>query len=158
VSEIDRKQLYNAALGLLARREHACQELKVKLLRKFSNKGEIPPLLLDTVLEDLQNEQYLCDTRFTESYVNYRKRNGKGPMRITQELREKGVSDELIGDYVIPDDEVWEQLACELSERRFGRDEGFEDVESRQKFEAKQMRFLQGRGFTFDQIKKAVRR
>ncbi len=156
MSEIDRKQLYNAALGLLARREHACQELKVKLQRKFSSKGEMPPHLLDTILDDLQNEHYLSDTRFTASYVSYRKRTGKGPVRITQELREKGVSDELIDDYVIPDDEEWFQLACELNERRFGDTGTFEDLESRQKFKAKQMRFLQGRGFTFDQIKRAI--
>lgn len=144
------------ALGLLARREHSHTELLQKLQRKFGFQGESALGLIPAILEELQSNNYQSDSRFAESYVTYRTRSGKGPLRIIQELRERGVSEDLIEALVISEDESWYMLASDIAQRRFGESHSFADIDSKMKFRAKQMRFLQYRGFTFEQIKKAI--
>ena len=56
-----------AAMRLLTRREHSCQELKQKLERKGFNAG-----LVEDITAQLQQEGLLSDVRFAESYQRSR--------------------------------------------------------------------------------------
>jgi regulatory protein len=99
----------------------------------------------------LQQQGLLSDERFAESYLRFRRNKGHGPIRIKQELKQRGVSDDIIAAIVIEDEAEWFDLACTVREKRFGK--AFpESVTER----AKQQRFLQYRGFNHQQLKHAL--
>jgi len=135
-----------AALRLLARREHAARELR----RKLCAKG-YAPAGVDEVTDALAREGLISDTRFIETYVRGRIRRGWGPLRIKAELGERGVDAELVEAYIDLNDGQWRDIVRATRSRRFGDrpPESFQD-------RARQMRFLQSRGFTADQIKYAL--
>lgn len=130
-------------MRLLARREHAVHELQSKL----EGRG-YEHTLVAQVLEQLLRERLLSDERFTEGYVHYRGSRGRGPVRIRAELRERGVSDELIGRYLDPADRTWLEQAEAARRKRFGKTLPREWSER-----GRQARFLQYRGFSSEQIR-----
>lgn len=132
-----------AAMNFLARREHSADELRQKLARRFDDQS-----LIEVVLQRLAEENLQSDLRFAEAFVAMRYRQGKGPLRINHELSQKGVSGGLIDRFLDASDERWTQLAREVRERRFGSEPPREP-----KDKARQMRFLQYRGFSGDQIR-----
>lgn len=139
-----------AAMNLLARREHARTELRTKLLKRFGANGDLVRLV-DEALTRLEEQGLQSDERFTEAFVSARERQGKGPLRIAQELRQKGVSDSLVSVYLDEGDERWWDLANEVRRKRFGD----APVET-PKEKARQTRFLQYRGFSHEQARKAI--
>ena len=145
-----------AALGLLARREHSRDELLQKLLKRFRDSDDSTCAYIPAVLDDLESKNYQSDSRFAEAYVKHRADSGKGPLRIIQELRERGVSEHLIDAFVVSDDERWELMAADIAHRRFSKVKDGSDNDTKKKLQGKQLRFLQYRGFTFDQINRVI--
>lgn len=135
------------AMDLLARREHARAELLVKLLQRFSDQGE----MISAVLDRLCEEGLLSDQRFAEACLRQGIAKGQGPVRLKQALRQQRVSDEIIAAAFSQADADWWQLAVEVVRRRFG-----EAAPETLKEKAKRVRFLQQRGFTFEQIQYAL--
>lgn len=135
-----------AAMRLLTRREHSCQELKQKLERKGFNAG-----LVEDITAQLQQEGLLSDVRFAESYQRSRCNKGYGPIRIQQELKQRGTSQEIISATVIEDDPEWFELARRVREKRFGK-----ALPGSLPERMKQQRFLQYRGFNQQQLKYAL--
>ncbi len=129
------------ALALLARREHSVKELRTKLYsRGFDDET------ITAVLADLVDERLLCDERFAREYVRHRAGKGIGPIRLRQELAERGIGNALVAPCL--DEYDWFELADEARKKRFGPPVP-EDFKAR----AKQMRFLQYRGFSAEQIR-----
>jgi regulatory protein len=135
------KEVRRKAMDLLARREHSVAELRRKLLAK----GYTQPMV-DEQLQKLEQENLLSDRRFTEAYVNFRSKKGFGPLRIEQELKEKGINTALQQEY-LDNKNYWRSMAKEVREKRFGG-----TVPKDYKDKAKQMRFLQYRGFGHEQL------
>lgn len=135
------------AMDLLARREHSRLELVDKLRRHF---GDSPELVEQTV-ERLAREGLQSDERYAEALVSTRERQGKGPLRIAQELRQKGVADEIVGGVLDENDARWWELAREARDKRFGS-----APVSGNRERARQMRFLQYRGFSPEQTREAI--
>ena len=131
-------------LDALARREYSRCELRQKLLLKGVEQS-----VVDALLDEFAQLGYQSDDRFVQSYVSMRCARGFGPLRIRQELRERGVADELISAAIGAVD--WPPLARIARQKKFGL-ELPETVKER----AQQMRFLQYRGFMTEQIKAAV--
>lgn len=142
----DYKKAYNSAVGMLARREHS----RVELGRKLGQKG-YESELVEGLLDTLEKDNFLSDERYTESYIYNRSNKGYGPLRIRRELQEKGVSDALIRQGFEEAEIDWFDLASSVRLKKFGAVPA-EDWESR----AKQMRFLQYRGFDQEQIQSCV--
>ncbi len=141
-----RKQptLRERALRLLARREHSRAELARKLRTYASPEEE-----LETLLEDLSRRKFLSDERYAESRAHALSRK-YGAARIAHELRAKGLGKELAeqASGVARATEV--ERAREIWRRKFR-------IAPRTREErAKQMRFLQSRGFSFDAIRVVV--
>lgn len=91
----------------------------------------------------------MSDKRFTEMLVHARKTKF-GSARVANELREKGVADELISSAVA------EIKLNELDNARNVWQKKYKaSAETREEW-AKQARFLQSRGFGFDVIKKVL--
>ncbi len=135
-----------SALAALARREHSAHELRRKLLDKGHDPAEV-----DQVLTGLVRAKLLSDERFTQAYINSRVLKGYGPRYIAGALRERGVSGELIRQFVDGNDPVWRQRASEARRKRFGALPG----EYRE--QARQMRFLETRGFSAGQIRAVLK-
>jgi regulatory protein len=132
-----------AAMSLLARREHSRLELRQKLLRRFSAAE-----LIDTVVQNLTDEALQSDERFAEAFVTIRRKKGQGPIRILHELQLRGVDETIIGRHVDPGNQEWISLAHSVCLRKFG------GLASQPAQRAKQMRFLQYRGFSTEQIRR----
>jgi regulatory protein len=130
----------------LARREHSGVELR----RKLRGKGYDPERVEDAV-EALDAEGLLSDRRFTEEFIRGRFNRGSGPRKIEAELGQRGVGDALVEELLDARDAEWKRLARDVRRRRFG-DEIPKDFKER----ARQKRFLQGRGFTHEQIRAAL--
>ncbi len=141
------------ALQCLARREYSRAELRAKLLphaqlEEDSERSEVVDL--DALLDDLTVRGWLSDARATSQLV-HAKRSRFGIQRITHELRQRGISDELI-DAALPALKESElESAREVWQRRFGV------VPQDVKEKAAQMRFLQSRGFSIDVILKVLK-
>ncbi len=140
----DRTQCLQAAIRLLSRREHSRKELANKLRSKtyFEN------TYIDEILDELESSNYLDDQRFTESFVRYRISRGQGPQKIQHELSQKGVNYTLIEQAIQKADVDWLDLAKQQREKRFGV-----EFPNDYKEQAKQSRFLAGRGFFSDTIR-----
>ena len=138
----------NAAVGLLARRDHATAELT----RKLQQRGYTPEAIAQA-LADLHESNSLNDERYGQNVVAYRARRGQGPARIRQELRRAGVSPEVVEEAVAGSQEIpdFAQRARETRVRKFGA-----AIPKDWKERSKQARFLQYRGFSNDHIRAAL--
>ena len=133
-------------MDYLARREHACRELA----RKLETAGFNADVAADAI-QQLTEEGLQSDRRFVESFVQSRISQGKGPVRIYADLGERGIAAGLVDEVLGETGQDWQQLACEIRLKKFGAER---PVDFKEK--ARQMRFLQYRGFESDQIQAAV--
>ena len=76
-----------AAMDLLARREHG----RVELTRKLRSRGAADELI-EAALDRLAEEGLLSEARYLEAFVSYRARSGYGPLRIREELTQRGLA------------------------------------------------------------------
>lgn len=126
-----------AAMDLLARREHSRRELRQKLVKRF---GDDP--VVDGQLDLLADENLQCDQRYAESLLRQRINRGHGPVRIRQEMRQKGVGSLEVDAVMMAEDVDWYARAEETYRRKFGE---IPPVDIKDK--SKRMRFMQYRGF-----------
>ena len=141
-------QVRDVALNLLARREHSILELKHKLVRRGFTSATVKMVLDQLVAEDLLNE-----TRYAEVYAYHRVDKGYGPLRIRQELRERGVEDAIVSAILGELDDLWMKKLTQVQRKRFG-----EPLPRGIAEQARQTRFLRHRGFTLEQIRHLFRK
>ena len=142
-SEVTAVDVSRAAMDLLARREHSRQELQRKLARRFAVDAEV----IFSVINQLTQEGLQSDQRLAEALLRYRSNRGQGPLKIKAEMREKCIESDLIEQIFDEANIDWFDLALRVLEKRYG-DGSAVDASER----AKRTRFLQQRGFSFDQI------
>lgn len=137
----DARFIKSRAFNLLSRREYTRQELREKC--RVSDNSDV----LEVVLDYLYKEGYQSDERFCEAFVRARRSQGKGPARIRQDLKMKGISASLIEQYIEEVNvSVDEDLARVYSNKYRG-----EPVKD-QKDKARRLRFLVSRGFSPSKI------
>lgn len=127
-------------MDLLARREHSCQELYTKLAKRSDDVDLIIEVVAKLTAENLQS-----DERFAHAYARSRSNRGFGPVRIENELRQRGVADHLI--YAAIAEINWLPILESQWEKRCN---GRQDLSFEEKMKHK--RFLQYRGFHFEDI------
>jgi regulatory protein len=135
-----------AAIDLLARREHSFKELQAKLCRRFAAAELVEQQLEALVVDNLQS-----DHRFCETFVRSKCAQGQGPQRISQQLQQRGIEGALIQELLWHAEIDWHELLQQLYRRRYG-----DSAPADQKERAKRLRFLQYRGFSFDQIRQLL--
>lgn len=131
---------------LLARREHSAQELRLKLRQR-----KHPDDVIEAVISDLRARDYLSEVRFVEQFVRRKVEQGWGPLRITAELRQRGIDDSAGRLHMDNTGVDWLEQAGEARRRRFGPGAPVDRREW-----ARQGRFLAGRGFTSAQIARVL--
>ena len=136
--------LRERALRLLARREHARQELSRKLAPHAESAEQLAALL-----DNLAERGLLSDERYVEMRLNAR-RARFGDARLANELRTQGVAAELVSA-ALSGGEGELSRARQVWQRKFG--EHAADAVER----ARQMRFLMNRGFSGETIRRVLR-
>jgi len=139
-------KILHRSIDLLARREHSAKELTDKLIQKGFDIE-----LVSLTIERLQQEKLQSDLRFTESFVNERKRRGHGPIKISHQLHQKGVASEIVESFLDPESAEWKELAMRQYQKKYTNPQ----VSNYNEW-SKRARFLQGRGFTSTQIRATV--
>jgi regulatory protein len=140
--------LRQRALDYLAKREYSVAELAQKL-NTVARQYELETEEIPEILADFKKRNWVSDTRFTEQILHARK-SKFGSARIANELREKGVSDELISEA------VQDVKIDELENAKAVWRKKYDAPPSSREEWAKQARFLQSRGFGFEIIKKVI--
>ena len=135
-----------AAMDLLARREHGRMELS----RKLRSRGA-PPDLIEPALEKLADEGLLSEARYLESFVRMRANAGYGPLRIREELTQRGLPREEMEQALRDSGFDWNEQLREVWLRKFG------ELPGDQRERARQGRFLSYRGYPLDSIGRLLR-
>jgi regulatory protein len=130
------------AMDLLARREHG----RVELTRKLRQRGALPEMI-DTALDRLTEEGLLSESRYLESFVSYRSRSGYGPLRIREELSQRGLQRTDIELALRKSGINWQEQLEDTWRRKFS---GHLPIDARER--AKQGRFLSYRGYSMEMI------
>lgn len=142
----DPKEARKKAMDYLARREYGRRELIDKLCTAGFD-GEIA----GEAVERLRSEGLQDDRRFVEGFAQSRINQGKGPLRVQTELRQRGIDAAVVDDVLADLDPVWAGIAREVRRKKFGERKPGNFPEK-----ARQMRFLKYRGFSQSQIESAV--
>jgi regulatory protein len=133
------------ALQYLARREYTRAELRAKLLPYVKEGDDV-----DAMLDILEKRNCLSDERAAAQIVRA-KRSRFGAQRITHELRRKGIAEDLITAAKPALKETELKAAREVWQSKFGT------MPTNNNEKAKQVRFMQSRGFAPDVIFKLLR-
>jgi len=135
------------AMDLLARREYG----RVELTRKLRQRGA-PLELIEAALDRLAEQGLLSETRFLQCFVASRARGGHGPLRIREDLAQRGLSREVIEQALREAQIDWNEQLREVWQRKFA---GHLPVDARER--AQQGRFLAYRGYPLDLISRLLR-
>ena len=138
------QELKARALRYLVRREHSRDELARKLA-PYAESNEI----LEGVLRELESRKQLSNERFAEERARWLARK-YGAARIRHDLKTKGISEAVSDRAVAELDDM--AKAKEILARKYR-----EPATTREE-RAKRARFLQGRGFSSDIIRRLVLR
>lgn len=143
--ETPQASLRARALRLLARREHSRLELERKLAPHAQDPEE-----LRCLLDDLARRGWLSERRVVEQVIHTRRRKF-GSRRIRQELLDRGVAEELVAEALPLLKESDFEAAREVWRRKFGAPPRGRNERARQ------VRFMQGRGFALETIVKIIK-
>jgi regulatory protein len=135
--------LRERALNFLARREHS----RAELARKLSIHAEADEIT--ALLDDLERENLLSNARYAEMLAHARA-GRHGSVRLKADLRDKGVPVAVI------DQAVAEARETDLAAARAVWLKKFGQVPWNAAERAKQMRFLAGRGFPAEIVRRVV--
>lgn len=122
-------------LYLLAKKDYSAQQLRYKLAQKGFAEEEA-----QAAIEQVQARRWQSDERYCEHYVQTRAQQGYGPLRIQQELYQKGIAESLISaafDNLAAD---WQNCAKQQFEKKKPSQW---DLKAKQKM----WRYLLSRGF-----------
>lgn len=137
-------RLRSYAFAVLTRKEYSKADLIEKLMTYAQSREEV--LIL---VDELSANNYQSDQRVAEMTVRSQVRRGKGPNRIKLALRAKQLDRALVQEDIAEID--WYEQAYQLKVKKYGT-----EVSKDPKVKAKQIRFLQYRGFEMDAIMKAI--
>jgi regulatory protein len=140
-------EVREAAVRLLARREHSARELERKLLGRGW-----PEDLVQAALGELADDGLQSDARFAESFARQRAEKLYGPRRIRAELTERGI-DAGVAVRAIESLEVdFVETAETFYRRKYGRCAKEADYNER----ARRSQALYRRGFDAETIRELV--
>ncbi|HTQ78173.1 MAG TPA: recombination regulator RecX [Burkholderiales bacterium] len=131
-------ELRTRALRLLARREHSRRELERKLSPHAGSADD-----LRNLVSELATKNQLSEARFAEERARRLARK-YGVARIRQDLKAKGVPEDLVARFATTSEEL--ERARAILERKYRA-----PATTREE-RARRMRFLQQRGFSSEII------
>ena len=117
-------ELYDYAIGALARRMRSVAELKRLLRHRVEPETELGDTLIELVVGRLKAQGYLNDSLYAAAYSSYRRDNEKfGRGRVIWDLRAKGVHGDVIENAIAS---TYGEVDEEKQARRYLRRKRFE--------------------------------
>jgi regulatory protein len=140
-----------AALRFLKIRPRSIAELKEKLEVKGFSSTEIEKTVLDLLASGL-----LDDRAFTKSWINYRLARPFGFRRIVQELKAKGIDQEIIEQAIAEIQGSYnpQEVAQQLAQRRWQRLPAIDSEKKKKRV----LDFLLRRGFEAEVVMKTIKK
>jgi regulatory protein len=112
-------ELYEYAVGALARRMRSIAELKRLLRPRVESDTEYGRTLVELVIRRLKDQGYLNDAKYATAYSSFRRDNEKfGRRRVVTDLKVKGVHGEVIEKAVAS---VYDEVNEEKQAREYSR-------------------------------------
>ena len=109
-----KREVYDAAIRLLSRRDHSSKELTNKLAQRGFDAD-----LIEQVLTELSQSGLHSEQRFAESYARQRALKAYGPLRIQAELAQRGLEREQINEALNALDIDFAELAHSFYVRKY---------------------------------------
>ena len=153
------KLILNKAVQLLAQRDHSSYELTNKIIQFFTKKikcsedeyyEQLNQLKIETadVIQYCTNQNWMNDTQYIEKYIVMRANKGYGRYKIAMELKQRGLSTDLIHELLRILDINWLYNAHKQLLKKF-KQVNVKNISEKQKV----TQFLVTRGYTQDDIK-----
>ena len=139
------RKAYNAAIALLARREHSSYELMNKL-----KKYDVD--IVRRAISECQSLDLQSDLRFAEMLCRTRINQGSGPRRIENDLQFARVDKYIIQQVLAEEQENWVKYAIQVWQKKYQH----ADEDTLFNIE-KQKRFLFSRGFDANTISQVIK-
>lgn len=136
---------FHKAIQYLAIREHSELELRHKLADKEYSEAEIQAVLTRLIQENLLSNQ-----RFGEAFVRAKTKKGYGYIRISYDLKAKGLTPSQIEQSFEENAIDWDDLIEQVWSKKYSSVNNSFEINPKEKM--KQWRFLQYRGFSASQI------
>ena len=130
-------------MDFLSRREHTTKEIFFKLENRVESID-----ILSTEIKKLEEEGLIDHQRFPEQYIHSRSAKGYGPLRIKQELKQRGVNENIAQPLLNNID--WNSFAIAVLKKKVNH-----EFPKETKPVLKLKKFLNYRGFDFSQIDQA---
>ena len=143
VFESEKENAFNYAVDYICKYVPSQKQMTHKLYDKKYTKR-----VVDYVIEKCKSYGYIDDEKYAQSYV-FQNRKLKGKLKLKQELMLKGISVKII-DEVLQDYD--EEDGCLILARKKALNKDLDDP----KVYAQLVRFLQYRGYDWEQIKAAI--
>jgi regulatory protein len=144
LSENENKAAFICALKYISRKK--CSQKMVEEYLKEKGFGQKPT---DYAVNKLKDYRYIDDMEYACCYVNWYGAQ-KGRKKIACELKNKGISEEIIQNLSKDDDSEIE--CCAAAAQKFIKDNDIKDIKIRQKV----IRHLMYKGFEYEIIKSAL--
>ncbi|HXS14665.1 MAG TPA: regulatory protein RecX [Candidatus Saccharimonadales bacterium] len=153
---MDFDSLYLRVLKYLGYRPRSEKEIRDYLAKKTANILNFDVQLIDLIIHKLKQQRFLNDREFARMWVHSRTSfKPKGRRIIAMELKQKGISPELIEEALLSPEEALPtdlENATEVLEKKRKKYEGME----RQERFNKAGSMLARRGYDLDTIRKAI--
>lgn len=140
--EAQASKAYAAALRYLGLRIRSTKEMRDYLVRKDFE------ALADLTVDRLVQERYLNDSDFANRWAAMRFEQAKSPQAVRVELMKKGISKDIIEEVFAADQSDQTELSIIRLAEKKQRHRGVS--------QEKLMAYLAGRGFRYDEIKRAL--
>ena len=148
---VEDSELYRKIKGdcfkYLSYREYSQLELANKLLRKGWSETQIQEVLTELVKDGSQ-----CNQRFAESFTRQRIQKGYGPIKISYELKQRGIEKIDLSAIVAEVSGSWQDLLEQVYLHKYSA-----DVEMEKQEWSRRQRFLLQRGFSSAMISQLYR-
>jgi len=142
---------YVSIIRILTLRPRSEKEIREYLVRKKASQE-----IITTVIAKVQGHNFQSDLEFARWWVQSRTRyKAKSDLIITMELRQKGISDDLIKSALLEktDDHLTDEEKIKIVLQKY-----FKKVESLPKYEQyrRMSAYLSQKGFNYDAIRRAI--
>ena len=138
-------KLYGLVLRYCTSRRHSQKEVEIYLGCK-----QIDPKTQADIIDRLKKLDLINDVTFAQAWINGRQQRSYSQRRIIQELRQKGVVNEIIASVIAVEEADDSQAIAEVVRKKRQQAKYAND-------DLRLMRYLAQKGFNYATIKKAVK-
>lgn len=141
--ENEQAEAFNMALKLVSKRYKTNHEM-----REYLKEKGYTDFVVNNIIKKLKEYNYIDDERYCESFISHH--NLKGKNWLKQALWNKGVSEDLIDNYL-------EQMPNQIEVVKKLKEKYMKNKEESKENYVKLTRYLLGKGFTYEEILKVLK-